>query len=77
MTKAERKKDIEEGWLGWYECDECRIEIGNAVWRNAHVIAADYHVITFRDKDGYLWKSNERYTLVVSREINEDDEEGN
>ena len=75
MTKSDRK-DLEGKLLGVFECDECRIEIGAATWARAHVIMADQDQIHFRDAEGRYWQSNEKYTLVVTREINEDDEEG-
>jgi len=75
MTKQDRQDFEDKGFSPVWECDECRIEIGAATWAKAHVVMADQDQIIFRDAEGRKWHSNERYTLVVTKEINDDDED--
>ena len=75
MTRQERKELRDKHFWQVLECDECRIEIGTATWYKAHVIMSDHDMIAFTDDKGRQWQSNERYTLVVTKEINEDDEQ--
>ena len=79
ITKAERQAKIEEGYDWIYEQDECRIQIAEAMFQKCHIVSATDGSISFRDGEGRYWQSTEPYTIVVTKEINADDEgdEGN
>ena len=74
-TKAQRKKDIEDGAIMSYEDDEVRIQIAEAIFPKSHLLLSSSSQITFRDAEGRLWVSTEPYTLVVTKEVNSDDEQ--
>jgi len=80
MTKEERdiiyKKEQEGGSIrGIFDFDLYRVEIGAATFVNVHVEIAGERMIQFIDRQNRLWRSTAPYTMVVSKEINEDDEE--
>ena len=75
VTKKERKKDIEEGNHIIYLEDEARVQIAEAMLHKTHIVGLSEGLIAFRDAEGRLWQSSEPYTLVVTKEVNSDDEQ--
>ena len=75
MTKAEREKDWDEGLILLLSEDECRVQIAKTQFHKAHIFLASPTEIVFKDNEGRLWKSTEPYTIVVTKEVNSDDEE--
>jgi hypothetical protein len=75
MTKAERKKCKDDCRFYIEFEDECRFQIAEAKWDKAYVVYSAADMIEFIDPQGRLWRSTEPYTIVVTKEINSDDEE--
>ena len=78
--KLTSKKDREEIYREKYDIhilhgDIVRIQIGTALYPNSEYIGTLYsRGIMFYDSEGRFWSSTERYTLVLTKERNSDDE---
>ena len=75
MTKQERA-DAENNY-GIYvqEGDIITVQIGDARFPKSEFLRIFKNGIIFRDNAGIIIQSSEPYTLAVTKQVNEDDEE--
>lgn len=77
MTKKEREK--QEEWGIYVQIDDIvTVQIGEARFPKSIFLGVSQDgIITFRDNAGIIIQSNEPYTLAVTEQVNEDDDEDN